>query len=457
MKKTIGLLFCILLTLLYAFALADVAIDENNFPDEYFRASVVRFDKNDDGSLSDDEIAAVKKIKVADNGIVSLKGIEYFTNLVELHCGYNQLTELNVSKNTLLEYLYCGGNQLTKLDVSGNTALWRLECYDNQLTKVDFSKNTSLGSLICFNNQLTELDISKNTTLLDLSCGSNQLTRLDLSKNSALELLICENNQLTELDLSRNTSLQWLHCSGNRLTVLDVSRNTLLQQLGCHSNKLKKLDISGNPTLKSLLKTVEPVETDGHLFWSVSLTSLSVDKNVQIITGETEKTDIGKAKISTIKAQAYTGKAIKPAVTVKYGKTVLKEGTDYTVSYKNNKNVGKATVTITGKGNYTGKKTAPFIINPAKVSLSSLKAGSKQLTVSWKKGKGIDGYEIQYSLKKTMKSAKTVVVKKAATTKTSIKKLKAKKTYFVQIRAFKKVSGITYYSAWSEIKSAKVK
>ena len=82
-----------------------------------------------------------------------------------------------------------------------------------------------------------------------------------------------------------------------------------------------------------------------------------------------KKTSIKTAKVSAIKAKSYTGKAIKPAVTVKLGKKTLKKGTDYTVTYKNNKAVGKATVTVKGKGSYTGTITKTFKINPKKSSI----------------------------------------------------------------------------------------
>ena len=58
----------------------------------------------------------------------------------------------------------------------------------------------------------------------------------------------------------------------------------------------------------------------------------------------------------------YDGTAKQPAVTVKDGSVVLTEGTDYTVAYTDNTNVGTATVTVTGKGNYSGTKTAQFTI-----------------------------------------------------------------------------------------------
>ena len=66
--------------------------------------------------------------------------------------------------------------------------------------------------------------------------------------------------------------------------------------------------------------------------------------------------------IASIPEQTYTGSAITPAVTVQDGTTTLTDGTDYTVAYSDNVNVGTATVTITGKGNYSGTKTVTFAI-----------------------------------------------------------------------------------------------
>ena len=72
--------------------------------------------------------------------------------------------------------------------------------------------------------------------------------------------------------------------------------------------------------------------------------------------------------VSTIAAQTYTGSAITPAITVKDGTKTLTNGTHYSVAYSNNINAGTATVTITGKGNYTGTKTATFKINAKSAS-----------------------------------------------------------------------------------------
>ena len=77
------------------------------------------------------------------------------TSLTVLNCWYNQLTELDVSKNTALELLWCDDNQLTTLDVSDCTALVNLGCWGNKLTELDVSKNRELTYLACNNNRLS--------------------------------------------------------------------------------------------------------------------------------------------------------------------------------------------------------------------------------------------------------------------------------------------------------------
>jgi len=154
-----------------------VAINATNFPDANFRAFVAgkAIDKDANGYLSTEEIAAVVSMNVASINIGNLMGIEHFTALTELLCYGNQLTALDVSKNTALTVLDCYSNQLTALDVSKNTALTYLDCYSNQLTVLDVSKNTKLTKLNCCDNQLTSLDVSKNTALKLLFCFGNKI------------------------------------------------------------------------------------------------------------------------------------------------------------------------------------------------------------------------------------------------------------------------------------------
>ena len=231
---------------------ADVEINETNFPDANFRNWVLREFYGADGVLKDYMIAGVTNIDVSLSNIKSLKGIEYFTALTRLTCYQNQLTELDLSKNTALTFLRCENNQLTSLDVSQNTRLGTLQCGDNQLTSLDVSQNTALGTLQCENNQLTSLDVSQNTKLTELICSQNQLTSLDVSQNTKLRSLNCSENQLTSLDVSQNTALILLTCFNNQLTSLDVSHNTALIYLYCQFNQLTTLVVSQNKKLTTL-------------------------------------------------------------------------------------------------------------------------------------------------------------------------------------------------------------
>ncbi len=170
---------------------------------------------------------------------------------------------------------------------------------------------------------------------------------------------------------------------------------------------------------------------------------------------EEETIAISDCTISGVKAKTYTGKAITLSLTVKHNGTKLTEGTDYTVSYKNNKAVGTAAVTIKGKGNYTGKVQKTFTIRPKAAVLSALKAGTEKLTVQWDKVSGVSGYEIQYSLKKDFSDAEKISAAKASTTKKVLKNLTAGKRYYVRIRTYKKVDGEKVYSVWSDALNAK--
>lgn len=173
-----------------------IPINSTHFPDDHFIAYVeLRCDKDGDGTLSQAELDGVTELYVAYANIKDLTGIELFPYLEKLDCKNNNLTRLDVSKNTKLTKLYCEFNQLTSLDLSKNTALTKLDCALNPLTSLDVSNNTALTYLDCNYNQLTSLDLSKNTALTKLGCHDNQLTSLDLSKNTALDTLDCSGNK----------------------------------------------------------------------------------------------------------------------------------------------------------------------------------------------------------------------------------------------------------------------
>ena len=206
---------------------------------------------------------------------------------------------------------------------------------------------------------------------------------------------------------------------------------------------------------KYTTKVVAPTYTaQGYTLHTCSVCGTSYKDNYK---AKLTRTSIAKAAVTGISNKVYTGKSIAPAPVVKLGTKTLKKGTDYTVTYKNNKNVGKATVTITGKGAYTGKITKTFKINPKATSITKLTSPKKkQLKATFKKVSGVTGYQVVYSTSKkfTKATTKTATVK---TTSKTVKSLKKGKTYYVKVRTFKTVGGVKYYGAYSAVKKIKVK
>lgn len=159
-----------------------------------------------------------------------------------------------------------------------------------------------------------------------------------------------------------------------------------------------------------------------------------------------------------VKNVTYNGKAQKPAITVYAGKKKL-SSKYYTVSYKNNKNVGYGTVVVKGKGRY-GKYsgTATFKINLKKTKLSSAKSTKrKTFTTTWRKTGGNSGWQVQYSTNKKFRSGVRTVNLKSRNTKLTVRKLRSRKTYYIRVRGYKKVKGKIMYAGWSNVKKVKVK
>ena len=152
-----------------------VAIDATNFPDGAFRQYVAdNFDKDKDGALNQTERNAVKEIRIIGSGCTSLQGLKCFSQLTDLLCGNNNLTELDVSENPELVRLICYNNSLTSLNLNKNTKLGSLNCNNNKLTVLDLRENKSLSWLRCKNNCLTSLDLRNNPKIGDLQVGSQR-------------------------------------------------------------------------------------------------------------------------------------------------------------------------------------------------------------------------------------------------------------------------------------------
>ncbi|MBR6894039.1 MAG: hypothetical protein IKN15_12560 [Bacteroidaceae bacterium] len=331
-------------------AWADVEINETNFPDENFRNYLLsdEYGYGKDGVLTDSEIAYIQVVNVRNKNIQSLKGIEFFTALKRLQCDFNQLTSLDLSKNTALReldcsenysltmldlsnnteliYLNCSGSILTSLDLSKNTKLTYLNCSGNpqmkelnisgcdkltefmcmgtQIKELDLSSNISLKKLYIYDNQLTTLDVSNNTALEILQCDGNQLAELDVSKCTKLTLLSCTSNLLRTLDVSNNKSLKNLYCYGNQLKTLDVSQNTTLTVLYCYNNKLKALDLSQNTELNDLRLYSNQIKGAGMDALVKSLPTVSWGR-LDVMYFENEQNEMTTTQVATAKAKGW--------------------------------------------------------------------------------------------------------------------------------------------------------
>lgn len=316
-----------------------VEINSTNFQDTDFQNYVKQYDKDGNDSLSLEERNKVTTIELPDDSYCpTMKGIEYFPELVTLKCSNVHMRSLDVSKNLKLETLWCYWNNLTQLDVSKNKALKELQCGYNNLTTLNVSQNEALEWLSTndMRSKLNSLDVSYNKALKHLECTKNGLTSLDVSSNEALERLVCDGNPLTELDVSKNdkltslscrrcglTSLKFgsavssMECDENQLTELDISQNTRWTDLRCNDNKLTSLSFNENVVMPPVasINTYNnryqiAVDADGIYDLSQLPGNFDVSKTSDWTNGERNGTELKVTPGSTTVTYKYnTGSA----------------------------------------------------------------------------------------------------------------------------------------------------
>jgi hypothetical protein len=273
-------------------------------------------DLNNDGEIQVSEAQAITRLNLSNQNIVSLEGINAFSNLENLYFNdnlianalslsslvnltevegtANQLTSLDVSNLPNLVYLSVGGNNLETINFSGSTNLEvfqatnnnltslnfqgfpnlnTVSCGDNQLQSLGLEGLTNLLYLVCYDNNLTSLDVSDSPPLLYLDCAynlienlnitnlnslvdfwghDNAISELDLGLNTQIKTLRCQNNQIGNLDVSNQADLMVLECQNNALVNLTLGNLPGLETLDCNFNELGALDFSGTPNLNEI-------------------------------------------------------------------------------------------------------------------------------------------------------------------------------------------------------------
>lgn len=192
---------------------ADGVNIDTAFPDKAFREYVKEeFDSNHDGSLSQTEINAVKRVNLCDLGVKDITGIGVFTKAEEIWSeGGGGPKSMDFSKNTELQRLYCGdSSDLTSLNISGCTKLTLLDCCNSGISKLDVSKMPDLTKLVCYGTKLSSLDVSKNTNLTYLDCSESDITEVDVANCPGLIKAMTDSDYYGEGYFSR-----YYHCEDN--------------------------------------------------------------------------------------------------------------------------------------------------------------------------------------------------------------------------------------------------
>jgi Leucine-rich repeat (LRR) protein len=205
-----------------------------SIPDANFEAALETLGYDDisgDGQVPTIVISAITNLNLDNAGIADLTGIEDFTALTILECGWNTFTSVDLSNNTLLQEFRANNCNLTSINISNLTILEKLQINENALQTLDISTNVNLKELTVSDNQLTELNITNNVQLEALFAGGNQLTSLNTSNNILLdELEMYNSSTLVSLDLSTNSNLAYIDVEDSSISYLNVQNgnNTAL-------------------------------------------------------------------------------------------------------------------------------------------------------------------------------------------------------------------------------------
>ncbi|MCH5314369.1 MAG: leucine-rich repeat domain-containing protein [Eubacterium sp.] len=347
--------------------------------------------------------------------------------------------------------------------------------YCERLTSIAIPNGvTSIGDDVFYScERLTSITIPNSVTSIGNGAFSwcTSLTTVTMSNNVASignsAFYSCE--RLTSVYYCGNET-DWNKMSvgydNNALKVANkyyrnhnYNSGTITKKANCTATGVKTYTCTfcGATKINTIAKTTHTYKT--------TTSKATTKKNGSIVKkcsvcGTTIKTTVYHLKTITLSKTSYTynGKAQKPTVTVKNSKGKKISASNYTVKYASGrKKVGKYSVKITFKGNYSGSKTLYFTIKPKATSVSSISTPkSAQIKLKWKKISNIDGYEIQVSKSNKFSSQTKKYTAKASDTNKTLKFLKKTKSY-VRIRTYKKVNGKKYYSSWSKVKSIKTK
>lgn len=262
------------------------------FPDANLKNYLLSiYDEDKDGEINLYEAGNITDINCKGKGIKSLVGLENCTQLVNIDCSENSISEMDFHVSPLLRTIICYGNPVSKLNIDNCSQLYTLMLMNsvnaisngtlsvsgyNRAEAFELSaRNTPLTGLtftdckditkFSFSGDFTDLNFSGNPAaykslnpseypgLISLNVNNCALTDVDVSQYPLLKSLSCSGNSLTKINLSNNSCLEHLDVSGNSLSVLNVRNNTALKTLDVGYNKdLSVVDLTYNTLITRL-------------------------------------------------------------------------------------------------------------------------------------------------------------------------------------------------------------
>lgn len=358
-----------------------------------------------------------------------------------------------------LNAFYCC-DSLSEIKISNSVTSigWGAFCYCGSLTSIIIpeSVKTIDGYAFAYCKGLESIVIPNNATSIKYRAftGCSSLTSITIPDSVT---------SIEECAFYDCYSLKSITILNKKCEIYD-NKNTI-------PSKAKIIGYSGSTAEKYAKKYNRTFEVHTHTYKTTTVKATALKNGTKTVSCSVCGTVKSKSTIAKIKSVAlsndtftYNGNVRKPTVTVKdsNGKT-LKKDTDYTVKYSSGrKNVGKYTVTVTFKGNYSGTKKLTFKIKPKSTSIYKLTGEKKKFTAKWyTRTEQTSGYQLEYSRYSSMKNAGRKTYTTASKSTRTVSGLKAKTKYYVRVRTYKnvKIDGQTYryYSAWSSIKQVKTK
>ena len=354
-----------------------------------------------------------------DNGKVISSNKDLVTDLTE--CGYAEDAELGLSQGRLI---LPKGQYTVKID-SGAIAYLEDGDYAGVVTKDE----ATIGN--------------QNSTSLSISAPSSTEVNLVLEDKNDDDYTSIETDLLVDkngCELSLNDDI--LQVDTDKEQEIDV---------GVITEKAESEIENVNVCEKKLIELEQPAEEEINPVVPSKPITPTVKASQTITANSFTKTYGNKPFSLGAKAKTkltYKSSDTKVATVSNNGKVTLK-------------GPGKATITITAAATSqynAATKKITITVKPKQTAGIKVKKGKKRMTVSWKRDKKATGYQITYAQnKKFKKGKKNITISKNKTVKRTIKKLKARKTYYVKVRAYKKVGKTKIYGDYSKVKKVKVR